>query len=119
MILEWVGWGLAWRVGDVVYVFRGLRKSPGLLRRIVKHEAGHLPGRWRLGDLRYDMESPVDWEGIMFMLRHPRTWVQLSPFIRLGGKWFFERSVAVIWLLAFFIVLFCVVYWFGVQRGIF
>lgn len=119
MMVVFIGWGLCWRVGNTVFAYEGLKQRPGLLSRIMDHEKKHKAGRWCLDDFRHDIRSPVDWEGLLFMLRNPRTWLQLSPIVRLGDEWFFERTVILGWLLVFFVVLLCGSVWVGVSRGVF
>lgn len=107
-MVQWVRFGLGWNVGGNLFLFEGLKSCPSVLRKVVDHERGHGSGDWSLKDAKHDFfHTRFDREVLWFMLKHPLTWVQLSPLVRLGGTWFVERTVALGWLMVKLVMVFC------------
>lgn len=117
--IVWITFGLSWRVGRKVFMNRLLEDRPDLSGKVMHHETLHDDLEWGMKDFRIEViDTPFDLKMIVFMFLNPSTWLQLSPWIKLDGKWYFERSAALMWVLTFFIILFCAGFYFVHTRGL-
>jgi len=93
LLIKYVRWGLAERVGDVIYLNENLKLPEWsfLKDHLLSHELGHSGGLQftSIHDLKHDIGASVrsylPWE-VRFMIAHPRAWTQvLGVSIREGN----------------------------------
>ena len=82
--LSFVDYGVANRYSyngwDEIEVNKDLTKNWGLYNNIIKHEIKHLPGGFTFYDFKHDINDGISKRGLYkWMLRHPKSWLQLSP----------------------------------------
>jgi len=91
MRIEYNGWGIANRIGNVIVLNKNLKKYPWLHDMLLDHELKH--NEKPLYNVKHDLKSLKNIKiieliaKIKFMLRYPRSLVQLSPV------WFYKRRV--------------------------
>jgi hypothetical protein len=86
-----IGYGLAYRDDDTIYVNSDLKSYPDLYREVMNHEHAHHPGPYVLGDLFLDLK-PSSFRLIWFTLTHPNTWSSFCPIVKLGNKWYIDYA---------------------------
>ncbi len=75
-------WGLANRFDDSIELNENLKSSPELQAQLLAHELKHTDKKFTIEDLKHDLlsQQEIDYKKlIMFMLKHPRTLIQLLP----------------------------------------
>jgi len=119
MNIEYVDWGVANHYGDVIEVNRKLKQYPELHIFVLEHEAKHTDSkRFNIEDLEVDVkdvftfkETKIVWKLIWFMIKTPKTWVQLSPFYLRKKKLYVDAYRIIIYLIFFAIIYFLIILW--------
>lgn len=106
--IEYSSWGLANRINDVVVLNENLKKYPALYKILLDHELSHDcdPLNNIIVDLNSIRDSSVG-EVIMklkFMLKYPKTLVQMSPIWIYKKRPYFDLSLLLIYLLIVLVV---------------
>lgn len=77
-----VEWGLANHFGNYIEVHKDLKKYRVLYNYVIGHELKHSPQDWSMKDFLHDAES-IPWNVKLqlykFMLKRPKTWIQILP----------------------------------------
>ena len=104
-----IDYGTGNRVGNTIYINRDLKRYMGLYEAVLAHELKHT-GSFKWKDLSLDFINKdirrVRGDWLRFLLKHPRAWINYSPFLRLGGEWTFDISILMVWI--FMITLFTI-----------
>lgn len=100
MKVKEINFGLAYRIGDVIYVNNTLKLDSEVYHEIMRHEFNHDDGEYSLNDLKLDLKPP-SLRTHLFCLRHPSTWVIFSPVVFLDGKWRYDLASIVFMSLGF------------------
>ena len=109
MNIEYSAWGLANKIGDTIILNRDLKEYPGLHASILLHERGHSEAIF--SNLKHDyleiLDSPLNlwFAKIKFMFWHPRSWVQVLPFMIYKGRPYFDLSVIILYVLSLTIII--------------
>jgi hypothetical protein len=86
-----IGYGLAYRDDDTIYINRELKSYPDLYSEVILHEFSHKSGPYVFSDLCLDLK-PSSFRLIWFSLTHPSTWNSFCPIVKLGGKWYIDYA---------------------------
>lgn len=88
-----VGYGIASRVGDSIYLNKALHEFPRLRDAILEHEYEHTSSQ-TISDLILDIDisqlrnlKGLYWK---FILTHPSSWSEFIPIWKYNGKWTFN-----------------------------
>ena len=84
MDIRYVEHSIANNYGGYIEINKHLRDHPKLLEPILKHELSHSEKSWSLHDFKLDFFSNNHinhWELFKFMLKHPKSFYQLSPIL--------------------------------------
>lgn len=106
-----IGYGIASRIGSIVYLNKDLVKYPELRNALIEHELGHSSG-YSKKDL-FDDLSIKELKGLKkkyyeFILTHPSSWTEYLPAYKYEGKWIISLTSFLIWgfaILVFWIVI--------------
>jgi len=96
--------GIACRIGNQIYINKGLKKYPKLQKAIIKHEINHTSG-FTMHDVKMDLVNnelkghKVDY--YKFVLTHPSSWTEFFPFDCYEGRFVYSIANTFIWFLAF------------------
>jgi len=111
MKIEYSKYGYANRFGDTLVFNEHLPKNKYLYQRALEHEQSHTSDEILqdiLIDFKYLKEIPKkEWvEKVKFMLRHPLTLLQMSPFWIYKKKIKIDLSVTIVYLILGFFLFF-------------
>ncbi len=101
MRVEYNIWGMANRIGNVVVLNKNLKKYPWLHDKLLEHESKH--NEKSLYNIKHDLKSlkntkMIEWIAkTKFMLRYPRSLVQLSPIWFYKGRVYFDLSLMLVY----------------------
>lgn len=101
MRVEYNIWGMANRIGNVVVLNKNLKKYPWLHDKLLEHESKH--NEKPLYNIKHDLKSlkntkMIEWIAkIKFMLRYPKSLVQLSPVWFYKGRVYFDLSLMLVY----------------------
>ena len=104
MSLIYSDWGLANRIGNDIVLNKQLLKPEWkqLHDQLLAHESGH--NDHPIHNLNHDVDSVIDSSPpelvtkIMFMIRHPKSLVQMSPVWFYQGRPYFDLSLILLYL---------------------
>lgn len=101
MELEYSGWGLANRFGNKIVLNKNLKKYPKLHNTILQHELDH-KNKGIKHNLSHDFDSLGEmWlEKTIFMIKHPKSFVQLSPIYFYKKRPYFDLSLIIVYIIA-------------------
>lgn len=108
METKYISYGIGNRVGDIIYLNKKLKKFPKLHKAVLKHEKNHTSG-WSLKDFFMDLHIK-ELEGVRgdyykFILTHPSSWVNFSPFLKLEDTWCFDINITCYWIFVILYIL--------------
>jgi len=106
MKIEYTNFGLASRVGNIIYLNKRLLKHPELHDALLRHEKAHTSGfSWQ--DIKIDIINPhlkgVKLKYWAFLLSTPQSWVEVMPIYYKDGNLLLNPLISLIW--AFLITL--------------
>jgi len=106
--IVFVGYGLANKIGESIYINKALAKHPNLFQKIMNHEIKHATGQKNV-----DVNEPFDWELFKFTLKHPSAWLQFLPIWVIKNKIIYSKTMIYLWLfiIAWIIFLVAVASW--------
>lgn len=93
-------WGLGNNFGDYIVLNSNLKKYPSLHQSILDHELSHTNIKgFTKKDLVIDIgESNVsNWELLKFMIKHPKSLVQLFPIYKNEKTIFYDVNMLLVW----------------------
>ena len=113
MKLKKINYGIACRIGDVIYMNKKLRKYPPLYKAIFEHEKAHTSG-FSLKDIVLDIKNShlkgLKHQYYHFLFTTPSSWIEFLPF------WWYEGKISINPLLTglygFIILLILSIWWF-------
>lgn len=102
--IKLVDWGVANRFGDVIEIHKDLIKFPSLFSPILEHELSHTNEKgYKFDDFKADFfpqQNIKRRELWKFMLKRPKTWIQILPFYYQPSKGFvYDVSKIILWLI--------------------
>lgn len=102
-----IDYGMAYRLGDKIYLNKNLKKYPKLYKAILKHEKEH-SNNFTLNDILIDIQgkylSKVKIDYYLFFIRYPKALVHFIPIFKLDNIWTIDILILSLWLLFFFIM---------------
>ena len=108
--IDFVGYGIAYRVGDLIVMNKNLLNYENYCKAVLEHECRHSNG-YKLKDIIMDMTEGNLWENFRFCLKHPKGFLQVLPLsIHKGTIYldlinFFIISLVILWfVLVVFII---------------
>ena len=110
MKIVYINYGIGNRVGNTIF----LKKFPKLEKAIINHEKNH-SSCWTFRDFVMDLYikelKEVKKEYYKFLLTTPSSWLNFFPFIKLGGKWAFDLSLFLVWMMCLLIIFLVYLIW--------
>lgn len=99
MEVRYVPYGLANNFGTHIELNENLKQYPELHDTILEHELSHTQETFTKKDLLLDLESPKfsQIKLIEFMLKHPKSFLQLAPIYRMKGVWYYDINMILIY----------------------
>jgi len=91
-------WGLGCVLGDIIELNEYLVQYPSVKAKVLGHELQHATGKYTQKDLSHDHDTPIDFQVLKFMIKHPKTLIQLLPIYRVRGIWRINWYALVGWL---------------------
>lgn len=89
MQIKEIDYGIACRIKDTIYINESLKENPKLYEAILKHEKSHSSG-FEKKDIYFDIHNeeiqPYKKEYYLFVLKHPKSWVEFLPV------WIYESN---------------------------
>jgi hypothetical protein len=96
--LEFTNYGLAYKIGNTIFMNRNLLKYPKYCEQVFDHELRH-SDTYTKKDFGMDLVEGDLWENMKFMLRHPGSMTQLIPFGWKRGVFFIDATLLFIYFL--------------------
>jgi len=102
MRIKYIDYGTGNRVGKTIYLNRKLKQYPRLHDAILNHEKKHTEG-YGFADFGLDLRNEdlegMKWNYYKFVFTTPGAWIQLSPIMKLDGRWCIDFSLLIFWKL--------------------
>lgn len=100
-------WGIANNFGNFIEIHKDLKKYPKLRKAILTHEKTHTESVWSWKDFKLDYFTSAETQGIKrldlykFMIKRPKTWIQVLPFYYTTTKGFvIDLNKTIFWAFA-------------------
>jgi len=98
----YTSFGIASRIGDVVYLNKDLLDYPILCKALLKHEQEHTSG-FGIRDIVLDLKgthiSPVKRQYYKFLFTHPKAFTQFLPIWVYDKKLRIDPLITLFWIL--------------------
>jgi hypothetical protein len=110
MKINFTSWAVANNFGSFIEINKDLLQYPQLLAPILQHELSHSDKSWSFHDFKVDFFESTSikrLELLKFMLKRPRTWIQLLPFYWTPSKGFIvdiNKTIIYSILLSIFVI---------------
>ena len=110
MKIKYVEWGLANNFGTHIELHKDLKKFPRLHYAILQHELAHTKKTFTWHDFFLDFfpNPRMDYSELRkFMLKRPKTWIQLLPI-------YYQKGKGIVWdlnMIIIYIIMFIVIYY--------
>ena len=111
-----VNHSIANRFPNHIEINKNLKDYPELLNPILAHELAHTDKTFSWHDFKLDFLSntKVYYPDLLrFMIKHPRSFLQLSPVIKSNGKFIFDINLFIIY--SSFLLVFLTTLYVGVK----
>ena len=103
--------GIAFRLGDTIYLHKNLKNYPELRKVLLNHELLHTNG-YAFNDFKLDSFgtdlSSVKKDYYKFMFTNKGAWKQLLPFLFIDGKIQIDYTLTILYFIG--IILFIIVW---------
>lgn len=103
MKIKEVDWGIANNFGDTIEIHKDLKYFPFLYASIVNHELKHTDRLWTWDEFKMDVipDKTLNlFHLYKFMIKRPKTWIQLLPFYYQKDKGFvYDLNAIIIWFM--------------------
>ena len=103
MEIRYINHSIANRFSDYIEINHHLKDYPKLLEPILQHELSHTNKDFSWQDFKLDFFSTNDidsWEMFKFIIKHPSSWLQLSPVIYSKKKGFiYDINLIILYLI--------------------
>lgn len=101
--VRYINWGIASRVGGIVFINKRLKDYPKLENALLSHERAHTSD-FTMKDILLDINlkdlKGLKWEYYKFIISNPSSWVEYSPVKKYGDFVLFNLPLLLIWLFA-------------------
>lgn len=110
MELKYIDYGVGNRVGNTIFLNKNLKKFPKLHDAILEHESNHTDD-WSFKDFLLDLKNDeikdVKGDYYRFIFKHPKSFANYSPILKLGDSWCFDITLIFFYLatISFFVLL--------------
>ena len=102
-----IDYGIAFRIGNKIYLNKNLNKYPKLKKALINHELSHSNGL-NLKDIMTDLNGEylkdVKRDYYKFLFTEKKAWYQFLPLLKVENKWSWDLIMLSVWML-FFMVL--------------
>jgi hypothetical protein len=104
-IIKEIDYGIAFRIGNTIYINRATRKYPALFKSLILHELKHTKdkNKYKLKDLKNDLNPNdlrhVKKEYYKFLFTQKKAWYQLLPFLRVDGNYTIDPLITGFWFI--------------------
>lgn len=97
-----IDYGIACRIGNIIYVNKNLKENKELYESIIKHERSH-SNSFNMTDITLDLVNShlhgLKWQYYMFLLTHPSTWSEFLPIGYYDKKFVFNPIITGFYLI--------------------
>ena len=106
MKIKYIDYGIGFRIGDVIYLNKALKKYPELYKSVYLHEKKHSSGLTFM-DFMMDL-SPKKFKNLKkqyysFLWKHPKALLAYSPLLKIENVWTIDLALSFIWLIGLLI----------------
>ena len=102
MKIKNINWGIASRVGDVIYLNKRLKYYPKLKSALISHEKSHTDGM-TVRDFALDLDikelKGLKGQYYKFLFTTPTAWAEFFPIKKYEEEWLFNFPIFIAWLL--------------------
>jgi len=102
-------WGIACKIGEIIYLNKNLYKYPKLKKAILAHEKEH-SNSYQIKDLLIDLRGKhlqkVKKEYYLFILRYPKSLITFFPVWKFGNAFVVDPIMTLLWLVCFWFLWF-------------
>jgi len=99
--IKLIDYGIASRIGNIVYINKELKNYPKLYNSILRHEKAHSSG-FDIRDILLDINGKylreVKKEYWKFVFRNPNSWIQFAPIASYEGKIVYDPVMIFVWI---------------------
>ena len=98
--IKYVDYGLANRYDHTIEINENLKKYPSLHDAILSHELSHTDEKgFSKRDFMLDFgESKINYTQLLkFMIKHPRSFMQILPFYKKENVFFYDINLIIFW----------------------
>ena len=96
VLVKEIDYGIACRIGDIVYINKELNKFPKLYESILIHELSH-SNSFKMSDISLDLINShlhgLKLQYYAFILTHPSSWTEFFPFGYYDNKLIFNPII--------------------------
>lgn len=107
MKIKLIDYGIAVKVGDIIYINKDVKKYPKLYNALINHEKAHTD-TFELKDVIIDLNGThlkdVKKLYYKFILKHPKSLLHFVPVLKYGGKWSIDLIMLFAWLFLLFML---------------
>ena len=102
-----ISYGIASRIGNMIYVHKNLKEYPELYNAILQHEFSHTSGfSWK--DVQIDIKNN-HLEGCRrdyyaFLIQNPTALLQLSPVLKYDGRYTLDLTLMLFYGISFIVI---------------
>jgi hypothetical protein len=108
MKINLIDYGMAYRLGNEIYINKCIKNYPKLYKAIIKHEKEHTDN-YTLKDILIDLKgnhlSGVKKDYYLFFIRHPRSLIHFCPIFKLNNKWTYDPILSILYIIIIGILL--------------
>ena len=101
-------YGIGFKIRNKIYLNKNLKKYPKLYKAVLKHEQEHSDS-FTKEDIYLDLEGKylenVKKEYYLFIITHPRSWVQFFPLLIVDNTLTIDIIMLTLWIILFVILM--------------
>ena len=101
--------GMAFRLGDVIYLHKNLKNYPLLRKVLINHELKHTD-KYTFNDFKLDSIgtdlSLVKSDYYKFLFTNKGAWKQLLPYLVIDGKFHIDLTLTILYFAAIILFIF-------------
>jgi len=98
MKIEYVNFGIGYRLGNKILINKVLKKYPELHDYVLQHELGHTEGM-SIKDIKHDLSFKNQLKILGLSIRHPSFLWSSSPIIIYNKKIHINLSAIIFWII--------------------
>lgn len=104
--IKTIDFGIAFRVGNVVYINSKIPEDSKLYKSLIVHELNHESGKLTLKDLKNDWlgKEINKSEYYKFLFKNKEAWIQFLPVIKLNNQLVWDYQMLGLWIFGIIVI---------------